>query len=610
MGQCGAASDQPRRDVAEPAAVTRSDLECTLDLLRERAAAAPHHVAFLVPDSQGHPVELTLPDFLERVDAVAARLLRLGVQAGDGVAILGSTSFAWAVAEWAIWRAGGVVIPLYETAPAASLSTVLEQTQTRVAFVDASREADLRSVTDVPLVVLRPDDPLAEGLGITPSDADAHELQARRRTREDPATIVYTSGTSGEPRGTVIAHRNLVDLVLNVQSAWSDVLEEQGTTVIFLPLAHVLARGLQTICLWSGMRVSYLADPSAVVRSLPEIKPTFLVVVPRVLEKIREAARTNAAKARLGWVWADAERVAVAAGRAAEESDRTGQCVRLAPQQAARHRLYSRLFYRSLRARLGGELRFMLCGAAPLDPELSLLFRGMGLPVMEGYGLTETTAPLAGNRPGQIRSGSVGRPVPGTSVRRDASGLLWVKGVGVSPGYLDEGQTQESFAEGWLNTGDLCEIDDDGFIYLTGRVKDVIVTSGGKTVSPARWSQAVEAHPLVAHALAVGDGRPYLTAVLFLDPEALSARGLDHAATGPEALQIADPALLRELDEAVAAANLLVARSEGVKRWAAVVVDLSPEAGWVTATLKLRRPVAAERLQALISGLYRSPAGS
>lgn len=583
--------------------MVREDVSSVLDLLVERAAAAPNHVAFRLLSSEGSAREITLPEFLERVDRVATRLLREGVEAGDRVAILGATSFGWAVAEWSIYRVGGVVVPLYETAPRETLLAALDRTGCNVAFVDESRVEQWRSVENLTVLEIRPGDQLAEDIGLSPSKQEIRELDRRRRRREDPATIVFTSGTNGEPRGTVIAHRNLIDLVLNVQAAWSVVLSEQGATVIFLPLAHVLARGLQAICLWAGMRVSYVADAGAVVRSLPQLEPTFLVVVPRVLEKIRDAAREAAARGGLGWLWADAERVAIETGRAAEAADRSGEPYALPRSLEWRHAMYRHLFYERLRVKLGRRLRFMLSGAAPLDPELSLFFRGIGIPVMEGYGLTETTAPLAGNRPGHIRSGSVGEPVPGTAVRRDDTGMLWVKGIGVCQGYLDEAQTDEEFVDGWLRTGDLGEIDEDGYIYLTGRAKDVVVTSGGKTISPARWTRAVETDPLVAHALVIGDGRRYPSAVLFLEPTPEVSLPSD-AGLGERARLVTDQEIRFKLSKTVDYANSTVARSESIKRFAVVVADLSPEAGWLTATLKLRRGVVEKRLSAVIQSLY------
>lgn len=595
-----------------PAQVLRPDLRNPLDLVRERHRDAPEHVAFRVQTRHGLR-DLTLGDFMQALDRIGAALLRRGVEAGDHVAIIASTSYGWTLAEWGAWRAGAVVVPIYETAAPATVTQLLEQVQARLVFVDQEARERLPSLPGHQLVDLGQGDELAHSFGVEPTPAELEALEARSPARQDTATIVFTSGSGAEPKGTLIAHSNLVDLVLNVNAAWSEALSERGRTVIFLPLSHILARGLQTVCLWAGMRVSYMADPKQLVASLPELRPTFLVVVPRVLEKVVDAATAAADRAHLGWLWRHAQEVAVRWGQAAEEADRQGRDVNslLPPRTRLAHRLYEGLFYQRLRARLGGSMEFLLSGAAPLEARLSLLMRGMGLPVMEGYGLTETTAPLAGNRPGRTRSGTVGELVPGTRVRTDQEGVIWVKGIGVAKGYLDPVHTQESFKDGWLNTGDLGELDPDGYLTITGRAKDVLVTSGGKTVSPARWEAQVCRDPLVAHALVVGDQRPYLAALLLLDPEALAAQGLDEHLPPPTSAGtvVTHPGVLGQVERLVAAANTQVSRAEAVKRFGVVLVDLGAGSGLVTPTLKLRRQAAVERLAPVIASLYEQPAG-
>lgn len=595
------------QEVHEPAWVRRPDLSTPLDLARERAAAAPDHIAFRVQlPAAADVLDLTLPQFLERLDRIATHLLHLGVAQGERVAIMAATSFGWALAEWSIWRVGAVVVPVYPTAPTATIEAILDQTDARVLFVDDAARSELpERARHLTVIGIGPGDALATDVGVDPTDADRAALDARQPHRDDLCSIVFTSGTSGEPRGTMISHRNMVDLPLNVHAAWADLLTDRGSTVVFLPLAHILARGLQTVCLWAGMRISYVAEASQVIAALPQLQPTFLVVVPRILDKIRNGVRASACRSHLGAVWADAERVAMAWGRAAEERDRGTRplVTQLSRAERIRHAVYTRLFYRKVAARLGGRIEFLLSGAAPLDPELSLLFRGMGIPVMEGYGLTESTAPATGNRPGHVRSGTVGQPVPGTTIRVQNDGEVWIRGIGVSPGYWGHDDSDD----GWLRTGDIGRLD-EGYLTITGRIKDVVVTSGGKTVSPARWTRGVQADARIAHVLVIGDNRPYLTALLVLDPDELRAQGSADPRrwpAGPNGARVVPPGPLHDdLATVVAHANQQVARSEEVKDFLAVVVDLSPEAGWVTSTLKLRRHVARERLNPLLDRFY------
>lgn len=598
-------NESTRQPLAE-----RPDLTSPYALVAERAAEAPEHVAFRVPRDAGFR-DVTLPQFLGEVDSLARGLADRGIRSGDAVAIMAATSYEWALAEFAIWRAGGVVVPIYDTSPPARVAQIHADARVRLAFADGAALPRVQHL-GVPLGVWTLDGEAAIAGLHTPSSPDLDaELEARTATirREEIATLVYTSGTTGEQKGVRITHANLVDLALNVRAAWADVLNEQGSTVIFLPLAHVLARGLQLVCLRAGMTISHLAEPAAVVATLPRIRPTFLVVVPRVLERILSAARERAREARLGAVWRAAERTAIEWGRAAEEEDAGGSATRSRTLRL-RHAAFERLFYRRIRTMLGGNLEFLLSGAARLDPEISLFFRGAGIPVMEGYGLTETTAPATGNRPGRIRSGTVGEPVPGTTIRISPAGEVLIRGIGVADGYSDEALTAGTWEEGFLRTGDLGRLDDEGRLTITGRIKEVLVTAGGKTVSPAPWEAFVESDPLVAHAVMVGDGRPYLGALLVLDRSELSHWAASEGAemgdlfSSQQPTMVEDPALLARLARVVAAANETVARSEGVRRIRALIADISEEAGTLTPTLKVRRDAMLATVTHIVDDLY------
>lgn len=608
-----------------PSLVALDDYRNITDLLVRRDAVAPDHVAFDVASAGAASDAVWLPittaEFTARVRALAKGLIASGIGAGDALAIMAPTRYEWAVADLAAWFAGAVVVPIYETSSPTQVDAIVDDAQVKLA-IGGGREhtallqsalartpgslgawtMDESALEDAACGTLA--DLAARGTQVT----DA-ELETRRTSagQQDAATIVYTSGTTGEPKGVVLTHQNLLGQVLNIAAAYREIVNEDGNTVIFLPLAHVLARGLQLICLASGMRIAHLSDPTTVVATLDTLCPTFLVVVPRVLQKIRSAAAGKASARGLGAVWAQAEATAVAWGRRAERADADmsgGAQLGL----RVRHALFDALFYRRLRAVMGGRVGYILSGGAALDAELSLFFRGIGVPVIEGYGLTETTAPLTGNRPGLISSGSVGSPLPGLTVRISDAGEVLAQGVGVFSGYRNSAHDEGAFLDGFFRTGDLGRLDDQGRLILVGRLKDVIVTSNGKTVVPTRWESAVEASPLVSHAVMVGEGKPYLSALLVLDPEETQAWA---AAQGtsiplvavPDIRAVTDPALRSHLQSAVDAANLLVARSEQVRRFSLVFADLD-DRGLVTPTMKIKRTVVLDRASDTVENLY------
>lgn len=594
-------------DVSFPPLVTRPDLHSVIALMHERAATAPDHCAFTIPEDNDR--EVTLPEFLTLVDRVAAGLVYHGFQPGDRACILGATSFAWSVAEYGIWRAGGVVIPIYDTSSPSQATDILNRSGARILFTDNDAHASLLE-DELGTWSLDLDTPQVFGADV--DDQMRAELDHRLSQvhRRDLASLVYTSGTTGQPKGARITHANFIDLVLNVQAAWSDVLNEEGRTIIFLPLAHVLARGLQMICMWAGMRITHMSDPKQLIGALPDLKPTFLVVVPRILEKILEGARKKASAKKLGAVFARAQEIAVRYGEALETADH--DLLKITDVASFRlrseHAFFDKLFFSRVRSLLGGSIEFLLSGAARLDPRLSLMFRGMGIPVMEGYGLTETTAPMSGNRPGRIRSGTVGEPVPGTHVRvRD--GRILVRGIGVADGYDDPNDTAEAFVDGFFDTGDLGFIDADGYLTITGRVKDIVVTAGGKNISPAKWESSLESDPLVAHAVVVGENQPYLSALILLDRAELPAWAEEHGHTFTElqsspTVEILNPAIVEHMEKLVASANANVARSETIKYIRTLLVDEETEKLIITPTLKKKRADVVARFDSFVQDIY------
>jgi long-chain acyl-CoA synthetase len=619
----------PLRETSTPLLLDAGTCRNATDLLLARLAEAPDHVAFEVREP-GTPVTapwrpVTTSGFVARVRRLGRGLVAVGLQPGDAVAIMAATRYEWAVAEMACWFAGAVVVPVYDTSAAVQVEAVVADAGVRLGLAGSSAQAEL----------LR--DALAahdtDALGVWTMDPDpGHDLDdlesragavteadlEERRTRADldtVATIVYTSGTTAAPRGALITHGNFVLQVRNIAAAYTAVVKPDGNTIIFLPLAHVLARGLQLICLASGMRIAHLAEPREVVPALAVLRPTFLGGGPGVLQTVLAGAAAAAARKRLGPVWATAQATAVSWGRFSERAQDNPDA-RPSPWLALRRRVFDRLFFARLRALLGGRIEYILSGAAALDADLCRFFHGIGVPVVEGYGLTETTAPLTGNLPGSIHAGTVGVPMPGTTVRISADGEVLARGVGVFAGYRDPAEHAEAFTDGFFRTGDLGELDASGRLTLRGRCKDVIVTSGGKTVSPAAWEGSVEQNPLVAHAVLIGEGKPYLGGLILLDPESVNAwaerEGLASAVrlSAPVdggLVQVDDSRLVAAIGHAVQAANAQLARSEQVRRFSVLIADLTEKGGMVTPTLKLKRAALMARVHDIVETLYHDP---
>lgn len=584
------------REVSTPALADLSDYRNVTDLLLHRVADAPEHIAFDVVNTDKTWRQVSTEEFADEVRAVAKGMIARGLLPGEAVAIMAPTRYEWAVADLAVWFAGGVVVPVYDSSAPSQVAAIVHDADVRIGFAGDQRSRAALEHAQTPTVI-----DLRDGLGVLAAEgvgiSDAELERARHHAGPtSPATIVYTSGTTGAPKGVVLSHENFLGQVLNIAAAYSDIVRADGSTIIFLPLAHVLARGLQLICLANGMRIAHVAAPSEVVASLAVLRPTFLVVVPRILEKIAAAAGAKAADKRLGRVWDAAMRTAIEVATRAERLD-DGQRPASSRTLSLRRRLFDALFYRRIRALMGGRIGYVLSGGATLPSRLSLLFRGMGIPVIEGYGLTETTAPLTGNLPGGIRSGTVGVPLPGSTVRISDQGEVLAKGVGVFSGYRNEGDDADAFVDGFFRTGDLGRLDDRGRLVLEGRVKDVVTTSGGKTVAPARWEAAIEEHPLISSAVTVGEGRPYLTALIVLDQEAIIA------SRGGRSVALDDPSLRTIVQRAVDEANTLVARSEQVRRFALVFAD-AEDREIVTPTLKIRRRELLNRESSTIDALY------
>lgn len=569
------------------------------DPVWHHAAAGPHRVQFARPTTAGwEPV--TCARFRDDVLAAARGLAAAGVGPGSRVGLVGHTRYEWTVTDYAILACGGATVPVYPTTAPEQAVWMLADAGATGAVVETDRWARDLAAAGLPTGCwIRGLDSLGR---LDDATVDPDEILGRVRAAhaDDLASIVYTSGTTGTPKGCPLTHRNLLADVDGAITVLSPLFRHpDAATLLSLPLAHAFARLVQFGCVQAGVTLAFGRGPRQVGADMISFRPTFLLVIPRMLEKLQEAARARATGrlARAGF--AGAEATATGYSHALETPAGPG------PGLRARRWLFERLVYRRLREQLGGRCRYAICGGAPLSPDLAHFLRGAGLTVLEGYGLTETSAALTVNPPQAPRIGTVGRPLPGVQLRLAADGEVLAAGEMVVAGYwgADEPLTDEA---GWFHTGDLGAWDDAGYLRITGRKKDLIVTAGGKNVAPAQLEERLNAHPLIAHGIVVGDQRPFVAALIAIDEEAwprwLSAH---HRPTGtPVAALRDDPELVTEVQRAVDDANRAVSRAEAIRRFRILPTDFTIEGDELTPTLKVKRNVVAARYRAEIEQLY------
>jgi long-chain acyl-CoA synthetase len=552
--------------------------------------------------------DVTAAQFLAEVRAVAKGLVASGVEAGDRVALMSRTRYEWTLVDYAIWFAGAVSVPVYETSSVEQVGHILRDSGARAAVVEGpshlTRIAEVRSDLDELRHVWSIEDnavSVLTNLGADVADAD---LETRRTTATplDLATIIYTSGTTGSPKGCMLTHGNfMTELGVAVPELDELFAVDDAATLLFLPLAHVFARIIEVGAVKARVRLGHSADVRNLVRDLGQFRPTFVLAVPRVFEKVFNTAAQQATADGRGRIFERAAEVAIAWSRGLDSP--RGHA---SPAVRAQHAAFSRLVYGRLRTALGGRCLYAVSGGAPLGERLGHFYRGVGLTVLEGYGLTETTAALTANTPGAVKVGTVGRPLPGTSVRVADDGELLFQGGQVFAGYWqDEPATAEVLErDGWFHTGDIGEIDDEGFVRITGRKKEILVTAGGKNVAPAVLEDRLRAHALVDQCMVVGDGRPFIAALVTLDEEALTAWATAHDKPTKVADLVDDADLRAELDEAVEDANKAVSRAESIRRYAVLPVAWTEEGGQLTPSLKLKRDVVMREHREDVADLY------
>lgn len=539
---------------------------------------------------------VTTGEFHERVVSAAKGLIALGIAKGDAVTIFSSTRLEWGILDFALAAVGAVSVPIYDTDSAPQAQRIMNDSAVKLAFADNRERFDrLDSVKDhcpaLKQILMIEGNALGalEGLGVAVSDEELNERVATVRA-DDLATIVYTSGSTGNPKGAELTHKNFVSITISASQALHEVvLDDHPRLLLFLPLAHCFARFIQYASIASDDGVvGYLPDTKTLLPDLRSFEPTYLLGVPRVFEKVYNAASHKAGAGWKGRLFVKAAE----ASRVWSRKEQAGEQHTFA--EIAERAKYETLVYRTVRGALGPKIKYVACGGAPLSLDLAHFYNGIGLPMIQGYGMTETAAPFAATRVTDNVIGTVGQPAPGSSIRISDEGELQVKGPNVFRGYhnLPE-KTAEAFtADGWLRTGDLAEIDDEGHIVITGRIKDIIITAGGKNVSPIPLEEEIAKCPIVEHCVVVGDQRPFIGALVTLDPESLAlwlpAHGL--STETPVDRLATNAAVREEIQQYVDKANATVSRAESVRKFAVLDTQFTQENKCLTPSLKVVRP--------------------
>ena len=551
---------------------------------------------------------VTVAEFVREVTALAKGLVAQGLEPGDRVAIMSRTRYEWTLTDFAIWFAGGVGVPVYETSSADQVEWILANSGTSLVVVETAAHAAVVGQVrgNVPAVrdVLVIDDGGLARLVEDGAGVEDAEIERRRAlaAAADLATIIYTSGTTGRPKGVELSHGNFVDNARNGVAGLADVCATPGSrTLLFMPLAHVFARFIQMVAIEAGSPLGHTPDTRNLLADFASFKPTYILAVPRVFEKVYNSAEQKAGHGAKLKLFRWAAKVSITYSRALDTAEGPSA------QLKAAHALATTLVLRKLKDAMGGNLRYAISGGAPLGERLGHYYRGLGLSVLEGYGLTETTAPCAVGRPGRSRIGTVGPAYPGTTVRVDDDGHIFAKGPHVFRGYHDnpEATAEVLDADGWFATGDIGTFDDDGYLRLTGRAKELIVTAGGKNVAPAQLEDRFRGHPLVSQVVVVGDGRPFIGALVTLDadmlPGWLSMHGLpamDVRAAGKH------PQVLAALDRAATRANEAVSRAESIRKVRVLDTDFTEANGYLTPSLKVKRALVLKDFAADVEELY------
>ena len=583
------------------------------DLLIERVKNDPSLPLMSKQVQTGVWEDVLAIDYLEEVKALAKGFIAAGIETGQRVGIMSHTRYEWALCDFALWFAGAVSVPIYESSAPSQIEWILSDSGATAAFFEDKSLLELFKTvqSNLPAVTKKwtfESNDFQDLIALGKSISDV-ELEARRTSNglKDLATIIYTSGTTGRPKGCELLHEGVVDLSRNAQAVLPQVVCPGGSTVLFLPMAHVFARFVSVLCAASGVQVGHQPDAKNVAPAMQSFHPTFLLAVPRVFEKVYNSAEQRAEAAGKGKIFHAAAETAIQWSMALDTKKGPSFALSL------KHKIFDALVYKKLRGAMGGRVKYAISGGGPLGARLGHFYRAIGLIVLEGYGLTETTAPVTIGRPDKLKIGKVGFPLPGCGVQIAADGEIWLRGSNVLKGYWNNKDATSSTFDGeWFKTGDIGELDEDGFLAITGRKKELIITAGGKNVAPALLEDPLRANPLVSQAVVIGDAKPFVSVLLSIDEEMLPLwlenNGIKEKLTLESARSNA--AVLAEISKAIENVNSHFSTAESIRKFAILPYDLTEKSGHLTPSLKIKRSVVVEDFGNLIDDIYADSAKS
>ena len=592
----------------EVPAIVPADPEANVtDLLEARVNATPDRALFGLPQGERW-LDVTAAEFRRQVIALAKGFVAAGVEPGDKIGFLARTTYEWTLVDFALFYAGAVMVPIYETSAPAQIQWILEDSGAVGLIVESAEHfarfdeiaGDVPAVTSVWQLHLDMVGTLsASGAAVTDEEIERRRGIARG---EDIATLIYTSGSTGRPKGCVLTHSNFVELARNSAKSLTEVVDYPGSsTVLFLPLAHVFARFIAILAVHSGVRTGHQPDTSKLVPTLGSFQPTFLLAVPRVFEKVYNSAEQKAEAGGKGKIFRKGAAVAIEHSRRLQDGEKIGLGLKL------QFALFDKLVYGKLRAAMGGKVVYAVSGSAPLGARLGHFFHSLGITILEGYGLTETTAPATVNQATKPKIGTVGPALPGVGVRLSDDGEIQVRGINVFREYWNNAAaTAEAFEDGWFKTGDIGSFDTDGFLTITGRKKEILVTAGGKNVAPAQLEDIARANPVVGQVVVVGDKRPFIAAMVTLDTEMLPTwlgnNGLPSDMSLSDAA--ANPKVRAEVQSAIDRANRSVSRAESIRKFVILPTEWTEASGHLTPKMSIKRHEIMKDFAAAVEELY------
>ena len=594
-----------------PALVPADPQANTTQVLLDRVRETPNGALFSLPVDGGWK-DVTSTEFYEQVVALAKGFIASGIKPGDRVGLMCKTRYEWTLVDFAMWFAGAALVPIYETSAPSQIQWILEDSEAIALIVETpehlSRFEEVRS--DAPFIhsVWQIDAGDLEALVISGTKISDEEVEERRSSLHgsDLATLIYTSGSTGKPKGCVLTHSNFLELARNARAAVPEVVNPQASTLLFITTAHIFARFISILAIEGGVKVGHQGDTSQLLPAMQSFKPSFLLAVPRVFEKVYNSAEQKAEAGGKGNIFRAAAKTAIEYSKA-EMAGHIPLGLKL------KFAVMDKLVLSKLRAALGGRCTYAISGSAPLGDRLGHFFHALGLVVLEGYGLTETTAPISINLPSKFVIGTVGPALPGCSVRLGEDGEIEAAGINVFKEYWKNPQaTADTFHDGWFKTGDIGEIDKDGYITITGRKKEILVTAGGKNVAPAFLEDPIRANPVISQVVAVGDAKPFISALITLDAEMLpmwlTNNKLDPTMSISEAA--ANPAVIAEVQAAVDRANARVSRAESIRKFTILPIQFTEESGHLTPKMSIKRNVIVKDYAKEIEAMYAGASGA